>query len=888
MNRTALLLLLAVAVLGGGLVAALLLGTDAGDAREAATPRALARDEAAPAPARPLAPSGEADEPGPTPAPTAVEPDRAALDAAGAVVDEAPDVLVLVVRAAADGAALPGAVVHCAEDPDLREHWAAARGRANPDTEAALERLGRRYEADENGEIEVPAPRATAYAVARAGELYGAARFARDADGGRVELLLHPDRHVAIRVRDAAGAPVADVPVGVALRTGNWEHLAWTARTDGEEGLAVARHFHELFGAYLDHGSLYARLAFPLADPEAVLLPPDELPREPVELTLPPTGAVLVELQQADGSPFAGACRVELSVDPGGRLGARHPTHALELDGDGEPARYDFVGLGLELVASARTRDGWKLVSERFAGPAAPGEERRVVLRFAQRWPALVGRALGPDGAPLAERALRVNARVRVNGADRGGRSGGATTDADGRFRWYVELEALREGVLAVELRAPAQAGAPELAASVDLPLPLDEGETALGDVALAGAALVVAGTVVDPLGRPIPDVRLGVAALQPGSDLRPDYWQQVAGLYTTSDAAGRFELRGTPPPGRLALRASAAHVVREEPAPFPLGAREYTLTLQRAGVLAGRVLVDPGVPAQRLRVRLRPPGRRERTSYGCDVMADGRFQARAVEPGDYDLHVHVESESEPLATVPGVRVAADGSSDDPRLDPVDLRGALHALVLRVTDEAGAPLDGAWVRYDPDGAGGADPIGRAVEGGRAVLVAKERALDLEVGAAGFRSARVEGASGEADVALARGYALRVRLRGAPPALGEAWLDAAADRRTEGRSEPSWFRAADMAYEAARQASESPRARLVDGEAVLYLPEPGSWTVRLDLMGRDERSSWSRSLPCSAVVEARDGPAEQVELDCDPAAIESALRWARQGAADGGR
>src|SRR5690606_18341103 len=93
--------------------------------------------------------------------------------------------------------------------------------------------------------------------------------------------------------------------------------------------------------------------------------------------------------------------------------------------------------------------------------------------------------------------------------------------------------------------------------ASVLLPTTLGEGEVVvLGDVQLAPVPVLLAGTVVDVAGEPVPQVQLNFRERH--GEGREHRWYNLADGGVRADANGHFRVRGVRLPRALGLTARA------------------------------------------------------------------------------------------------------------------------------------------------------------------------------------------------------------------------------------------------------------------------------------------------------------------------------------------
>ena len=192
-------------------------------------------------------------------------------------------------------------------------------------------------------------------------------------------------------------------------------------------------------------------------------------------------------------------------------------------------------------------------------------------------------------------------------------------------------------------------------------------------DIALvAGAA--IEGRVLDESGEPLTRISVFAARIMAGSDVA----QRAAHAPATTDDLGRYRIYGLEP-GEYVVAADAAGAgvvvnwhdsrsfsasfTERDPATFAttfypssltdgaaqrirLGAAADVMAIDIALVrtrrveLAGMVLDSQGVPARSTTGILVRPGMSTGSSASFTTDAEGRFRARAVEPGDYRLMI--------------------------------------------------------------------------------------------------------------------------------------------------------------------------------------------------------------------------------------------------------
>ncbi|RMH02606.1 MAG: carboxypeptidase regulatory-like domain-containing protein, partial [Planctomycetota bacterium] len=727
-----------------------------------------------------------------------------------------------------DGSAVPGAEVFLLA--------AAAVAEFGPDRplEDLAEAEGAAARTDREGVARFPAPEDPSLALARSGDLFAVAALPQPPPA-EFRLRLRPAPTLLVRVEEADGAPAAGVPLG--LRPDGADLWAAAAVT-GADGLARFPHAAALLpegvGSKVVVGPRL--LLAERIEAEADLQAP---PAEPLVLRLPATGRVRVQVRD-EGAPFpAGLQRIELAeVDP--QPGRPAPILQAAPDADGG-ARFERVGLGRLLVAEAVFAGGARVPSAPFPGPVAAGEQVEVLLPADRSVVLLAGRVLRPGaGGPLAETTVRIRLEAPSLSGSLPIAEGPARTDAGGRFLWRAEAGGPADRLVVL---LPDESGGAELRAEAALPTPLPSGRLDLGDLRLAAPPLLVAGRLLEEGGDPIAG---GVVLVEERFDLPGGggAWRPNLDWRATSGEDGGFVIHAAEAAGRLPLRLvfqGPAHL--EATAPFQPGQTGVLLQARRAAAMAGRLLLDPGIPPDALAVTARPDrGGRPRTAAMAD---DGSFSWRGLEPGGWTVRVEVPGFADDLlAEIPGLLLEGGRTCRDPRLQEIDLRGRLRRLALTVTDEDGAAVPGTVVREDrpTDGTGPA-PFWTAA--GRSLRLLTPRwPLDLRVEAPGRRTVRLPGVDHDLAVVLRPG--LQVVLEISPPPRA-------------GPGEELWV---ELLRPDAGPGAIPVRAGIAgDGRAEVRLPEPGAWRlelVRIERSGRARvRGSWSNRRP-RIVVEDRPG------------------------------
>ena len=381
-------------------------------------------------------------------------------------------------------------------------------------------------------------------------------------------------------------------------------------------------------------------------------------------------------------------------------------------------------------------------------------------------------RVLALAATVLAGLGLIVLVRLRQAAAPEGGHASSRSARAEptapaARLGQGVGLSETEAGA-----RTPARPGTDEAAASV----------------AVATTPPVVSGLVVDELGLPVAAARISV--LPAGVD---DFDPGAQPLRAIANDLGAFTATGRIDPGRIRIRASDLVSGRDVAVEADAGASGLKIVLARGGAISGSLQLDPDI----LLADLCVTARMEETGYEAaraawsvqgkgsgsgvgrtEAREDGAFTFRGLQPGSYGVRVSTSGSSTGLVDVPGIVVRAGGTTRDTGLDPIDLRGRVRMIQLSVVDRDRKPVSPAFaVIHGPS----EHAPGRRVEfqGGRARLVSGVLSVDLEVGAPGYRTARLERVDGDREVVLQPAITVHLRLVGAmvpePPSFLRATL-----------------------------------------------------------------------------------------------------------------
>lgn len=574
---------------------------------------------------------------------------------------------------------------------------------------AGFERNGEEHLADGNGELRIERPESSPILVAKLGDATGYLDSI-DLDHPTTTVRIWSHGAVFATVVDTSGRPVEGVQVGVRVAGAEMPYVLDRAWSD-EDGHARLRPWL-VQEEELEVNALEAFVDLPGVAEVATALDLDAEKEAQVKLVVPDFGSVALELWLDERQPLPDGSFVSLSVAEEGQWWPRMLRSGVVV-AEVEDGRVNFphVGLGCTLDVSIPVGPHQELWEARLTGPGQPGEQvrERIVLGAASH--RYTGRVTVPGGWPLEGGELFVT----YTDASRSGHRWLQSTDSEGRFEFeLVGIGGAPEG----ELRfVPWREGGSRVEVQVELEPYRGSGPHELGRIHLEPEpAPVLSGIVVDPFGQPVPEVWVSWLDRPDGSPVR-------GGART--DADGRFTFYGEFGTDEVFLSVYSEGRWRHEPVRVVAASSTLRLELEGAAAITGRLLVDEGTDTSEVIVGAWPMSQGEpaaRHAHGwrdVGLASDGSFAVRGLDPGFYAVAVDFASNGGKLAAFEGVEAHADGAQD-PRLNPVDLRGQLRTVTVHVTDHRGRQVI-ADLWFVPD-------VGRPLSLGRGPELVIDRRL----------------------------------------------------------------------------------------------------------------------------------------------------------------
>jgi hypothetical protein len=374
---------------------------------------------------------------------------------------------------------------------------------------------------------------------------------------------------------------------------------------------------------------------------------------------------------------------------------------------------------------------------------------------------------------------------------------------------------------------------------------------TDLGDVAFAPVPVLAGGSVWMPSGAPCKSASVELQLLGPQREC-------IDTLHAVSAADGAFELRGWPEDlCDLELSVHHASGLSVLDRRIPPGMTGLAIRMEAGGAVAGRVLLDGGSAKELVRCVLVQAGAAD-APLALEALGSGRLTSARLPPGTYTLRVMLAGQADPLLVVEGLAVMNGVLTEPPEINPLDLRGRLREIPIRVTDEDGKALE-ASLRYRP--AGGGEDAWKAhpyAPPGPLVLRTGANALDVEAAAPGMRGLLQEEIRAETTLRLLPGPTVVLVLREPRQLPADCVLRAN-------------LRPVDSGWERG-----SPPGRF-DGRVVrLAARGPGAHEVVLSLEKQDQHGQVVALSPRAGPIEVLDVEYEQTFfIDLDQASIDQA-------------
>jgi hypothetical protein len=289
---------------------------------------------------------------------------------------------------------------------------------------------------DAKGVASLPARDDWSYLVGIEADRFGIAEIAppceRDPRDQRpIVLALARDWDVRVRVRDADGAAQPGIPLALRFLTWGRFHEVHQVRKTGADGIGTLEHagywMARKQAAWPEDRLLtsFAGLDLWLPSPVQARIDSSGPSQAPVELVLPPTGAIAIHITEPDGKVSAGHVRGGARAAARGRRCARPDAagaRVVERRGMGKAERrggrhrrHRGARPGRDLSPGSWRQGCTPLLGRNAAsccyagvgdGPVRPGETTTITIPLAEPYVELRGRAVAGEEEPLRHAEL--------------------------------------------------------------------------------------------------------------------------------------------------------------------------------------------------------------------------------------------------------------------------------------------------------------------------------------------------------------------------------------------------------------------------------------------------------------------------------------------------
>lgn len=509
-----------------------------------------------------------------------------------------------------------------------------------------------------------------------------------------------------LKVVDQGGTPVPQFSVEL-IQSGAGGNQSDLRTTDGQGGIPLGK-----WRARKAEGTekMAARAKILSKSPTEVSIPLD-LEAGEVRMVLPDCGSLEIEVVGPDGARLEEDVPIAAGVYgvPSGRPafgGLVRSTH-LSLTAKAGFTTLDWIECGSELEVKVGPSARYRAETVRIAGPISSGEPRREQVKLSRSATILKAQVLGENGEPLADTTITLITEAVHTKMSSTRHQAFGTTDEQGIVRAEVDPAEFWE-------TSQHSAGSSKYRATVGtdrntkgewtkhLPWPLPFGEFDLGVFRIQTDPLVVGGTVVDSVGKPMRGISVSLLA-DPNSKRDSHEFMYLLALGAQTDKDGRFALRGLTQRREVSLTLRSETHALAQPVSVPVGSDNVKLVVEAAGTVQGWLRIDEGQQATDLLLSVLESASGEFTKISFEPHAGGvelvRFRKKGLRAGLYRLRVaSLVIPGLELAAVDGLVVVGGGTCEDQRIQGLDLRGRLRPVEVRVLDDRGQELPHASVK----------------------------------------------------------------------------------------------------------------------------------------------------------------------------------------------
>jgi hypothetical protein len=365
-----------------------------------------------------------------------------------------------------------------------------------------------------------------------------------------MEVKLEPEVELLVEVVDAAGKPVPQVPIAIGHNYPNELRTVVKRSTSAPTGIASFRGITPKLKSQRNSIGYAVGFAFPTSDNQVVEIDPDNLPDEPIRLTLPPATRLIVKVVDQHGEPIKERFSMSMGVMEHTR---NHLGEHLEIFRvidtrriTGGSTRFEFVEQGVPItfkISGLRDRRDMTFTE---IGPSANVDLNEMTLVWSDVFPHVFAKAMRADGEIMANAGGRVH--IVVDGSKK--ESISFRADDEGIFKFAV-----RDPWVSPQSRAASivifQEGE-QFDSEADLSFDPSIKGSSLGTLMFRVRPILASGTVLNASG-PLS------GAMVRAQELGPDNkWKMISDARSVTREQGDFLVRGTSKGGNLRLVVTA------------------------------------------------------------------------------------------------------------------------------------------------------------------------------------------------------------------------------------------------------------------------------------------------------------------------------------------
>lgn len=661
-----------------------------------------------------------------------------------------------------------------------------------------------------------------------------------DRSSNPCDVRLYPITTIQVLTVDHTGAPLPNTRIRILDRTRSRFASPADQSISDEEGRCVLANIGKLVPK-LDQGDGY--FLVPMITMSEKVMYETQWPRLSKEaiqsgqivLRLPPMCSITLRAVDAMGRPLKEEGYININpiqeLDFGWRW---HPHDGVRLvDGKATISR---IGTGTAFEANLVINKERARKSVKLHSPSQAGDHLAVDLKY---YPTskIVAQLIGPDGSPMANEVIE----VRYGDDSNTSYVTKGMTDSNGNLlmkqRAFSGYELTRLKRLVFETRT----GKPSIYRhSLPLKEGFHEGDLRLGKIQLEAANILLAGHVRDEHGHLLEGAWIHLDPIrEPGSG----FIRHNKSFWAITEADGSFLIEGSAPEGvsyKASVRKQHYDSIEQE---VELGTNDFEFQLPAAGRLTGTIMLDPGITANDLIIMLDgkelEPNRGLRPSGSTHEL---RIDAPGSKGINHELLVTTQLR-ETVVYLKGLSMAGGQEAKLATLNPLDLRGKLKRIQFKVTDDQGQPVEARLSAL-----GNQVRVGFRPQDNVASWVALKPISTVWVNSTGFNQVKLENVWEDQVVLMKPSLEVTVRiskgLLNAPNITPSLTV-----RPLPGQALPTF----------------SPFNS--EGEAILYIAEPGNYQIGLRLTRSLEGSGSASSGHHGQIYSGLDhGSTVELKLD----------------------